>query len=242
MHHMANIAQPTANPSKEQLGDALRQHLDTVRALRLAQTDDRRPQHFRLLKEWQSARLARTYPDLLDDPRYRPAAEFFLAELYGAKDFSARDAEVARIVPTLVAMLPTRALHTLVEAIRMDALSESLDAAMVEQLRAAGWPKQIDDAAYAYAYRACGRREDRIEQITLVADVGTTLDRLTHMKMLNVSLRMMKAPAEVAGLGNLHQFLWHGFEAFRHMHGAEYFLTTINERESELMERLFAAR
>lgn len=226
----------------QRLGDELRKHLEVVRSLRQAQASDAIPQHYHALKEWQSSRLAKTYPDLLDSPRYRPAAEFFLSELYGAKDFTARDAEVARIIPTLVAMLPARALHTLAEAIRMDALSESLDITMVKQIRSTGWPKRIDDTTYAAAYRACGRREDRTAQITLVAEIGTTLDRLTHMRMLSVSLRVMKAPAEMAGLGNLHQFLWHGFEAFRHMHGAEHFLATINEREFELMNRLFETR
>ncbi len=35
-----------------------------------------------LLRAWQSQRLARTYADLLADPRYRPACEFFLENIY----------------------------------------------------------------------------------------------------------------------------------------------------------------
>ncbi len=44
-----------------------------------------------LLRRWQSARLARTYADLLQNARYRPAAEFFLDELYGNGDLGQRD-------------------------------------------------------------------------------------------------------------------------------------------------------
>ena len=37
----------------------------------------------------------------------------------------------------------------------------------------------------------------------------------------------------------MQQFLDAGFRAFRHMKGAEYFLQTIAERETMLVERLF---
>ncbi len=43
-----------------------------------------------ILQRWQSARLARTYADLLASPRYRPAAAFFLDELYGSRIAPAR--------------------------------------------------------------------------------------------------------------------------------------------------------
>ena len=83
------------------------------------------------LKEWQAARLARTYADLLASPRYRPAAAFFLSDLYGPKDFRTRDEELARVVPIMVHVLPARALLTLLEAVKMDTLSESLDLSLI---------------------------------------------------------------------------------------------------------------
>lgn len=229
---------PEKQLDKDTLGDALRRHLGEVRELRLARAAEPHAEDHLRLKAWQSQRLAHTYPDLLEDPRYRPAAEFFLTELYGTKDFTARDTEVERIVPTLLAMLPARALFTLAEAIRMDALSESLDTAMVAQLRAANCADRIDATTYAAAYRACGRRADRIAQIELVADIGAALDRLTRMPLLGTSLKMMKKPAEVAGLGNIHRFLQEGFDAFRHMRGADHFLAVVRERESRLMLEL----
>jgi len=75
------------------------------------------------VKQWQAQRLARTHRRLLGDPRYAAAARFFLDDLYGAKDFSRRDAELARLVPTMVRLLPDAALETIADAIEMDALS-----------------------------------------------------------------------------------------------------------------------
>ncbi len=69
------------------------------------------------LRQWQADRLARTYPNLLADSRYGPAAAFFLSDLYGPKDFSARDSEIERILPMLVKALPLSGLSTLSLAI-----------------------------------------------------------------------------------------------------------------------------
>ena len=56
-----------------------------------------------LLRCWQSARLARTHADLLRSPLYRPAAEFFLDELYGDRDLGQLEHDLARIVPMMTA-------------------------------------------------------------------------------------------------------------------------------------------
>src|SRR5215207_1629077 len=58
------------------------------------------------LRAWQSARLRRTYADLADSPRYGAAIRFFQQDLYGVRDFSRRDADLARIVPMMVRMAP----------------------------------------------------------------------------------------------------------------------------------------
>lgn len=222
---------------KQSAAERLVTNLDEARRLRASRADNARFGDTGKLKAWQSARLARTHADLLADERYRPAAEFFLADLYGPADFSARDSEIARVVPLLVRMLPLRALDTLADALCMDALSESLDDDITAALIRAGKLDRIDDEAYAVAYRACGRREDRELQISLMNEIGVALDRLTRMPMLGATLHLMKVPAEMAGLGALQSFLQRGFDAFRHMRGAEYFLSTLTERETALMRR-----
>jgi len=80
------------------------------------------------VKHWQSERLRRTYPDLFAEPRYVTAGEFFLSELYGARDFESRDVEALRVVPKLARMLPDKAIETLLAAVELDELPETLDA------------------------------------------------------------------------------------------------------------------
>lgn len=224
----------------EAIGHELAACIAEARQLRAERASDPRPEDYPRLKEWQAARLARTYADLLASPRYRPAAEFFLSDLYGPKDFRTRDEELARVVPIMVRVLPARALLTLLEAVKMDTLSESLDTAMVLALRRAGHGDGIDWPAYAAAYRSCGRRPERELQIALIDKIGKTLDRLTRMPLIHISLKLMKTPAQIAGMSALHSFLQGGFDAFSFMKGADEFLAIVTERETALMRELFA--
>ena len=117
----------------------LRQHLHAAKALRRMANDAPEAARKRLiLREWQAARLSRTYPDLLTSERFGKAAHFFLSDLYGPKDFSSRDEEVERIMPLMLSILPLSALQTLSLAIEVDALSEELDAVMIAELEKAG--------------------------------------------------------------------------------------------------------
>jgi len=224
---------------KQAIGHELADCIAEVQQLRAARANDPKPEDYVRLKEWQAARLARTYADLLASPRHRPAAEFFLSDLYGPKDFRTRDDELARVVPIMVRVLPARALLTLLEAVKMDTLSESLDTAMVLALRRTG-RKAIDWPAYVAAYRSCGRRADRELQIALVDKIGKTLDRLTRMPLIHISLKLMSGPAHLSGLGALHAFLQGGFDAFSFMKGADEFLEIVMQRETALMQELFA--
>ena len=225
---------------KQAIGRELAASIAEAQALRADRMGDSDPDDFRRLKEWQAARLASSYTELLTSPRHKPAAEFFLSDLYGPKDFRSRDDELARVVPIMVHVLPAKALMTLLEAVKMDTLSESLDTAMVLALRKLGKSKAIDWPAYVAAYRACGRRKDRELQIALIDKIGKTLDRLTRIPLIHFSLRLMNRPAHLAGLGDLHSFLQRGFDAFSAMKGANEFLAIVTERETALMQELFA--
>jgi len=197
----------------------VREGIARVRALRdAARADPVLAQDRLLVRAWQADRLARTYPDLLSSPRYGPAAEFFLSDLYGPKDFSARDEEVARIIPTMARMLPGSALETIALAVELDALAEGLDqqvAVALRRLQPGARALEISEASYAKAYRAASSTAERERQIWLTGRIGTALDRLARKPLISGALRLMEGPAHAAGLGALHDFLARGFAAFR---------------------------
>jgi hypothetical protein len=235
------MALPFSSREKTAIADAMRENLARVRSIRTAA---RRAGDDRLkLRTWQADRLARTYADLLENPRYRPAAHFFLDDLYGPKDFSERDDEVARILPTMTRLLPVSAVQTLGLAVELDCLSEQLDAALVNALRSgteANVPLVIDGPRYAAAFRQCANRPDRERQVALVGQIGAALDALARKTLIAKAVEMMRVPAHAAGLGELHEFFERGFLAFRGMRGATEFLGVIDRRERRILDRLFA--
>lgn len=229
--------------SADDLAQDLHETLDAVKGLRgTARADAQRAEDRLRLRAWQAERLASTYPDLLASERHGPAARFFLSDLYGPKDFSQRDEEVTRILPTMRRMLPDAALKAFGAAIELDYLSELLDRDVAMKLRAGqrDGPLAVDGGRYAAAYRACGHEAERRRQIELVDAIGRALDRLTRMPLVAGALELMRGPARVAGLAEVHDFFKRGYDAFRHMKGADEFLRTIADRETQLMERLLA--
>jgi hypothetical protein len=190
----------------------------------------------RAVKAYQHRRFAHTYADLLDVPRYAEATRFFLDDLYGPHDFTDRDAQFARVVPALVRLFPGNVVHTVRLLSQLHALSERLDSGMATALPT----EEIDARAYQRAWRATGERGDRLRQIELMLEIGHALDRYTSSLLLGRTLRMMRGPARAAGLSSLQKFLESGFDAFKAMKGASGFLSTIEQRERALVDRLFA--
>jgi hypothetical protein len=136
----------------------------------------------------------------------------------------------------MVRTLPKGAVETAALAIEVDALSEDLD----RRVAAALDPAPIDEGSYARAYRQAGTRAERTRQIELIDEVGRRLDVLVVKPLVYATLKLMRRPARLAGLQDLQSFLERGFEAFRHMGGAEEFLATIAGRENRILSRLFS--
>jgi hypothetical protein len=188
------------------------------------------------LAAWQARRLRQTYADLAVQARYADAIQFFEKDLYGNPDFARRDADLARVVPVMVRMLPEKVIETVAHAVELNALSHELDASLLPCLPRSGVAFSV--AEYCEAYRRMGRREDRERQITLIAEVGAALDAHVRKPLVGAALGMMRKPAQIAGFGLLHDFLDRGFTAFRNMRGAHDFLSVVVGRETSLMERI----
>ena len=189
------------------------------------------------LKAFQQRRFSHTYADLLQSPRYGPPARYFLEELYGPADFSARDAQFARVAPTIARLFPSEVAETIAILSALHALSETLDSAMAEQLASA----RVAPADYIAAWQGVGSDADRSRQIDLTLSIAAQLDRVTRLPLLRNALRLMRGPARAAGLSDLQRSLEVGFDTFKAMKGADEFIAFIDRRERALAEALFAA-
>src|SRR5256712_4329535 len=185
---------------------------------------------------WQSRRLNATYVDLSQEPRYARAIMFFQTDLYGPGDFSRRDADLARVVPLMVRILPEGVIATISSAMELSALSRELDRALLEKL-----PPRASLSAppYCAAYHALADRGARERQIALIVAAGRALDRYVGKTLVRSALAAMRKPARAAGLSALQGFLERGFAAFRHMAGADEVLATVETRGTALMNAIF---
>ncbi len=193
------------------------------------------------LRSWQTRRLRASFADFLDDKITRPAAEFFLSDLYSDRDFSARDRDVALVMPLMSRILPPTLLVAAAEAIELATLSHGLDLRMAQASGAS--VKTIDDisvASYTAAYRAVGFPRLRRYQIALIVRVGRALDAAVQRHGVHSILRASRLPARAAGLSELQGFLERGFDAFAKLDDASAFLDRIAGQELRVSEKLFA--
>jgi hypothetical protein len=199
------------------------------------------PPAIKLIREWQSARLAWTHRDLLENPRYRPATLFFLSDVYAPRDFSQRNYDIQKAYDAMRKAVPERVVHALAETIELhqftDELDASLAAVLVEQL---GVTDSITPEQYAEAYRICDNYDDRARQIAMIVKIGHSVDRVVRLPFIGLTLRLAHTPAHMAGWHELQSFLERGYLAFKHMKGAEEFLSIISGREMMILERIFA--
>ena len=193
------------------------------------------------LRRWQAARLERSFRRFLDDPRRAAAARFFLTDVYGDHDFSKRDADIARVLPTMQRLLPSSLLSTVADGIALGALTHALDLRMAEalgQLSPNG--RKLDAARYGEAYRHVGKPLLRERQIALIHDVGHGLGGALRLPGITALLRMSRGPAHAAGLSELQGFLERGIAAFKQLGDVEAFLVEIQRVEREVAARLVA--
>lgn len=193
------------------------------------------------LRRWQAARLRRSFTHFLHDPRRKPAAEFFLRDVYGDRDFTRRDADIARVLPMMQRLLPAKLLGTVADAIELGALTHALDLRMAQALDAlAPRRRKLDEALYAQAYRAVGLRRLRARQIALIGRVGRGFGRALKLPGVAALLAFSRGPARLAGLTELQGFLENGFGAFETLGDADAFVAEIERAEDEVSRRLFA--
>lgn len=194
------------------------------------------------VRRWQAQRLHASFRRFLDDPQRRPAATFFLGDVYGDRDFARRDADIARVLPTMRRLLPASLLATVADAIELGALSHALDLRMAQTLHVlAPTRRRLDTELYARAYRNMALPRLRSRQISLIGKVGTGFGRALKLPGVAALLAFSRGPARLAGLGELQGFLDRGYAAFEALGDASGFVREIERDEREASRRLFAA-
>lgn len=193
------------------------------------------------LREWQSQRLENTYADMLEDKRFMSACRFFLTDIYAPKDFTQRDEDVQRIYRFLSKIMPPPTIQLLTEAVELTRLTYVLDESLLAVLEEMGSAERITPKAYAEGYRRCDNYDLRLEQIARITHLLKVIANGSKLPMVGTVVRLAKKPAMSAGYDELYSFVTRGYSAFRSMRSPQIFVHTIEKREKQILDRIYAS-
>lgn len=198
------------------------------------------PPLLRYLAAWQSRRLARTYADLLRDPEFSEACRFFLSNIYAPQDFTQRDYDGTRIYLFMRRFLPEQALRPLALALELNELTHNLDQQLARTMQAQlGVQDHFTMQQYEEAYRLCDNYDDRWRQIELIVEVGQRLEQVRRLPFISTTLRVARGPAHRLGWQEMHDFLERGYRAWKRLRRVDLFLSTIEQREKAILNRIY---
>jgi len=213
------------------------QHLQASNRMHALMAEENLIDSIRTLQTWQTQRLLTTHNDLWQSKRFKPAMQFFVDEIYGPKDFSQRDTELARVVPKMAKVLPSKGLNSLEAALRLNSLSLELDIALVKELGS----DELNRSSYFECYRQSNNQAQREEQIQLLEDLGLDLAKVVKIRGIATMLTLSRKPARLIGVESLHEMLEKGFKSFKKLGKVHDFIDPIVSRERALMYALFNA-
>ena len=189
--------------------------------------------------DWQVAYSLPFYSEFRKDPQTAAAVEFVISDLIGT-NISARDADLARVVPIMVRLLPDKALQALASALELNAraLSINLDICrtLFEQTDVSAGISEHD---YCDAFRRSTTLDECKELIDLTIVLGHNLERLVRRPMLGMTLRAMHLPAHAAGFGAMQDFLEKGYRTFHAIEDVDYFLDRFAARLTDVFTRIY---
>ena len=196
-------------------------------------------EHTFRIADWQAERLKATHADLYQHPGYHTGLEFLLTDLYVPAGMTQRDDNIDRVFPKMVKWLPDNLLDTFAGLVELNLITQRLDLELAELCHSSGLsPSELSSDAYCQIFRSSQQLEQRERQITLVAEVGHQLDRYVRNRTLGWLLSMSRAPAEMAGLSDLHSFLHRGYSAFRKMDNVDLLIDRLVTREKRVMKNI----
>ncbi|MEX0604773.1 MAG: hypothetical protein WD623_05850 [Marinobacter sp.] len=190
---------------------------------------------------WQSERLKTTHADLYRHPSYHHGLAFLLSDLYTPVADNRRDDDIDRVFPKMVKWLPDSLLDTFAGMVELNHLTQQLDLSLLEQLiENRADLDNLQPESYCAAFRAVGNVDSRERQISLIAQVGSQLNRYVKSRSVGWLLGMSRGPADMAGLEDLHAFLHRGYSAFQAMDRVDVLINEVVARERQVVAQILA--
>ncbi len=193
----------------------------------------------RALQAFQAARIRQTYVDVVAMPQYAKLGAFFFEQIYGPQDFGFRNHSIKSLHHKLSAFLKGEIINAVGKVIELQDLSDDLDERMAEQMLERGLGPELTMQEYTDLYCSLGNYQRRVNQIDLLVESVKAIHRISQIRFIGWSLKVVDKAAHLAGMGKIMDFLVQGYDAFHSARDIDFFVHAVEKRERELNDRLF---
>lgn len=201
--------------------------------------DSRLREIYQAFIDWQLDYLLQYFEDMQARPDQAAAVAFIISDLAGV-EISQRDQEFAKVVPMMVRLLPKNVLASAAAAMRLNASVLENNLAICQSIDAAHLLSgKVREREYAEACRCVTSYEECMELVGLTAQLGHELQHAIEIPMIGVTLKAMRGPARLAGIGALQSFLETGFRTFAALENVDQFLSEIEQRMDRIFRRIY---
>ena len=201
--------------------------------------DSRLREIYQAFIDWQLDYLLQYFEDMQARPDQAAAVAFIISDLAGV-EISQRDQEFAKVVPMMVRLLPKNVLASAAAAMRLNASVLENNLAICQSIDAAHLLSgKVREREYAEACRCVTSYEDCMELVGLTVELGHELQHAIEIPMIGVTLKAMRGPARLAGIGALQSFLETGFRTFAALENVDQFLSEIEQRMERIFRRIY---
>jgi len=191
-----------------------------------------------VLQSFQSNRLRRDHADLAEEPQYHDIGEFFFEEMYGSRDFSARD-EQARRLHQFIHLAPGLAVGDVQQVLELLELTNRLDDSVAHWLMQLDAPLDFDEELYERAYRLADNYDDRVRQLDLVRESLYNVYRMARRPLIGMVLKRTQGLAQTVDMADIHRFLRMGHNAIQPVRDIHRFVETVGVRERDRLDRIY---
>ncbi len=185
----------------------------------------------RVLQDFQSRRINRTYKDIEADPEFAKIGSFFFKKLYAPQDFSFRDTSMKKLHKALNGKIYKNMLTAVTKVIELHDISDEQDNLMVKKMIEAGVDDPMTMEQYQSIYVSLDNYDQRIYQINLSAEVTRIFHGLSKKWIVAVSLKTVKTTAFMFGIKEIIDFIYDGYISFKTIDNIDFFVDTMVQRE-----------
>lgn len=192
------------------------------------------------VQDFQVRRLKRDFRDLRRSEEYGPFADFFVTEIYSARDFTERNESFRRLAGQFRTVLGEEIYNGLVRLLDLHSLTDRLDVEIAESLRVAGTPIEFTEANYEVAYRTLDNYDDRVLQIDLIVESLQFTHQISRQALIGVVLKSARLAVGLFSKDRTIELLERACTMLRHIKNIDHLVREVRTREIARLDRIYS--